>query len=238
MEIQFKGEKITNLEKWKDAFFSGKKEKHWKEDRSAYSLADFILNKKGINMIKEIVSSIVKEEVNISFIQPEFESRFDKYGHGREHDLAILGSTFAGKKVFIGVESKVDEKFGDTIGKAYLRAKAKELNGEKTNAPKRIERLLETSFDTIKESDFNLRYQLLFSTAGTLCEEADIHIFLILVFKTDLYNPEIGNKNHKDLIAFLRRINAKEKNKGYYTASINNKELHIIYKEIDCQAQR
>ena len=235
MKIHCRNRDIKTLEQWKEIVFTGKKEKHWKEGRSAYALADFVLNKYGLSVVKQMVSSVINEGFEFTSAIPEYEARFDKYGHGREHDLGIFGCTVTGKNLFIGVESKVDESFGSTIGAAYVKAKTKELNGKKTNAPKRIERLLETTFSNVLESDFGLRYQLLFSSAGTLCIDADIHVFLILVFKTNLYDPELGSNNKKDLMAFLKRIKAQEMNRDHYTSLINDKELHVIYKEIECQ---
>ncbi len=229
MEIQFNNHTISNLSEWGEIVFTGKKKVHWKKGRSAYSLADFIINENGVSEIKELVSPFINENFNLEKGIPELEVRFDKHGHGREHDLGIWGTTQSGKRIFIGVEAKVDESFGDTIASAYHKAKAKELNGEATNAPKRIEELLTFNFDKIKESDFQLRYQLLFYTAGTLWIDADIHIMLILVFKTDDYDSKKGLKNYNDLVNFLKKADAKTLGENTYQL---NKELTLIYKEI------
>jgi hypothetical protein len=231
MKVEFKGNTITNLIEWERFVFSGKKAKHWKEGRSAFSLADFVINKNGKQKISELVADQIGENYTLDIAKPEFEARFDKYGHGREHDLGIFGKTESGKKIFVGVEAKVDESFGDTIASAYHKVKAKELNDLPTNAPKRIEKLLNFNFKSIKASDFNLRYQLLFSTAGTLCMDADIHILLILVFKTKDYDNKKGVVNYKDLQAFLKKIEAVKIVENTYQVNINNKDLTIIYKE-------
>lgn len=234
MRIEFKGNAISNLVEWERFAFSGKKAKHWAEGkgRSAFSLADFIINNDGGQRIKELVSAQINENFTLDLAHPEYEARFDKYGHGREHDLGIFGRTITGRKIFIGVEAKVDESFGGTIAAAYCTAKAKELKGESTNAPKRIEDLLKFNFATIKASDFKLRYQLLFSTAGTLCMDADIHILLILVFKTAAYDNKKGAINYKNLQAFLQRTGADKIADNTYKLNMNNKVLNIIYKEV------
>ncbi len=232
MIIKYKDHIITNLSEWENFVFSGKKEKHWKEGRSAYSLADFIINQYGVKQIEQILSPAIPEAFIFDKASPEFEARFDKYGHGREHDLAIWGTTKTGKKLFVGVEAKVDESFGDTIASALKKANSKIQRGEKSNAPKRIEELLLFNFNTIKEQDYQLRYQLLFSTAGTLCIEADIHIMLILVFKTDDYDKDKGTKNYNDLVNFLKKADAKTLGKNTYQLNKANKELTLIYKEI------
>jgi len=232
MRIEFKGNTISNLEEWKNLVFSGKKARHWQEGRSAFSLADFITNNNGEQKIIELLAAQINGNFTLDLGHPEYEVSFDKYGHGREHDLGVFGKTDTGKKIFIGIEAKVDESFGDTIASAYHKAKAKELNEESTNAPKRIEELLKFNFKTIKQSDFKLRYQLLYSTAGTLCIEADIHILLILVFKTEDYNTKKGAKNYKDLQAFLKRIEANKIDINTYKLKMNNKVLTVIYNEV------
>lgn len=233
MIIKYKDHIITNLSDWENVVFSGKKKIHWKEGRSAYSLADFIINQHGVVQIENILSPIIPEPFVFDKAFPEFEARFDKYGRGREHDLAIWGTTKTGKKLFIGVEAKVDESFGDTIAFAYQKATAKLNRGENTNAHKRIEELLQFNFDKTAKEDHQLRYQLLFSTAGTLCIDADIHIMLILVFKTDDYDKDKGAMNYNDLVSFLKTADANKIDKNTYQLNKVNKKLTLIYKEID-----
>jgi hypothetical protein len=233
MNIEFNGKAITNIKEWKNTVFIGKKEKHWQPGRSAHSLADFIINRGGVQQITDMVTLIINETFVLEKGIPEYEARFDSYGHGREHDLAIWGTAKSGKKIFIGIEAKVDESFGDTIAFAYLKAKAKELNGEPTNAPQRIEKLLKFNFTHISDRDFELRYQLLFSTAGTLCVEADIHILLILVFKTNDYKKDKGTVNYKDLENFLKKADAVKTGKDIYQLTKNHKLLTLVYKEME-----
>jgi|TARA_R110002012_G_scaffold321121_3_gene547649 hypothetical protein len=232
MKIEFKGNTISNLADWKKFVFIGKKAKDWKEDRSAASLAEFIIKKNGEEKIIELVSAQIEEPFTLEVAYPEFQARFDAHGQGREHDLAIFGKTESGKKIFIGVEAKVDESFGGTVASKYHKGKAKELNGENTNLPIRIEELLKFNFKVITASDFNLRYQLLFSTAGTLSIDADIHILLFLVFKTEGYNPKVAAKNYKDLQAFLKKAEAINVDGNIYELNMNNKALSVVYKEI------
>lgn len=84
MKIQFRNKDINTLEEWKGIVFTGKKEKHWKEGRSAYALADFVLNKDGLSVVKQMVSSVIDEAFEFTSAIPEYEARFDQYGHGRE----------------------------------------------------------------------------------------------------------------------------------------------------------
>ena len=235
MKIEYKGKSITNLCEWETEIFSGAKKKHWKDGRSAKSIADFILNKKGEQYIKDEVSKVISEDVTLKVAYPEFEVKFDKFGHGREHDLAILGKTKSGKQIFIGLEAKVDEPFGETIADAYINAKTSELNGNNTNAPKRIEELLKRIFGIIKKSYFQLRYQLLYSTVGTLGADADIHIFFVLVFNYTKQSDAVKIKNnHTDYIRFFTKLGAKNyPNSSNFETTIEGKKLISIYKKIN-----
>ena len=50
-KIRVKNKEISSLKDWENAFNGGKL---WKKGRSAYSLADFMLNRNGIKTITEI----------------------------------------------------------------------------------------------------------------------------------------------------------------------------------------
>lgn len=235
MRIEYKGTLVKNIIDWgKIIFKSENKKKHWELGRSAYSLADFILNKNGVELIKSEVVEVLKEDVIFDVAYPEYEVRFDNFGKGREHDLGIYGKTDSGKTVFIGLEAKVDETFGDTISTAYLNAKIKELNGENTNAPKRIENLLTRHFKQMKKDFFNLRYQLLYSTVGTISVSAEIHVLFVLVFKTSLSDVTKIAENKKDYLRFFKNINDENiSNNDNFEVFIEGEKLSVIYKMID-----
>lgn len=233
-----KGNNIKNINDWYTFIFkSSKKEKHWKDGRSAKSIADFMMNENGEIFIRNLVTELLKENVTFENATPELEIRFDDYGHGREHDLGIWGTTGSNKKVFVGVEAKVDESFNEKISEAYLSAKIKELNGKETNAPKRIEELLKKHFREIKPEHLNLRYQLFYSTMGTLAVRADISILLIIVFKTTLYNEVTGIENYNDYIQFIDSINSKRININrdidIHELKIGDRSMYSIYVNID-----
>ncbi len=232
MNIEFKGHTISTLDEWRERVFTGKKIKHWKAGYSAYSLADFILNRDGLNTVYQLIASALGENFKPERIHPEHEVKFDKYGRGREHDLAIWGKTSSGNKVFIGLEAKVVEAFGNSIGQVYKAAKTKELKGERTNAIKRIGELLKFNFPEESGNNNHLRYQLLHSTAGTLSVVADLHVLMILVFKTFAYSEVAGQKNKNDFLQFVQRLKTKAVG-DHYRVKLDGKELIIIYTEID-----
>jgi hypothetical protein len=240
-----KGSQINNLSDWKAIFLQStnkKKKEQWQHGRSAYELANFMMKLDGETMIKKIVSELINENVLFETATPELETRFDKYGSGRVHDLGIWGITDSKKTIFVGVESKVDESFCEKISDLYFTAKTKELNGEKTNAPKRIEGLLKRNFKVSKPKHFDLRYQLLYSTAGVLDatknkEKADISILLIIVFKTDSYKKNKGEKNLDDYHKFIKCVESEKIQSNsdieLHKLKIDDKEMYSIYMTID-----
>ncbi len=202
------GEPIESLADWALIYDSAKTSHQWKVDRSAHAIADFVLEHDGGSVLQSRVSSAIEQDLIFDRVVPEYEIRFDKFGRGRVHDLAMFGKTKNGQTVFVGVEAKVNETFGPTVHDYYLTAKAKEITGTPTNAPKRVEKLLSMHFTKPKRSMFDVRYQLLYATAGTLAAGADISVLYVAVFKTDLYDKMIGASNHRDYLKFLSEIGA------------------------------
>lgn len=213
------GTEITSLSDWAKLYDSPQTSHQWKEHRSAYSAAEFLMNRNGGTAIQSRVSDVFGEAIELERAIPEYEVRFDEFGRGRVHDVGIFGKTEAGKSVFIGVESKVDESFGRSVHDAYLRAKVKQITGVTTNAPQRIEELLAMHFTKPDISMFDIRYQLLYATAGTLAAGADISVLYVIVFKTVLYNEAIGEENFKDYIQFMSKVGARP-------VELSNKEFH------------
>jgi len=183
--------------------------RQWKEHRSAYSVAEFILNRDGTAELAARVSSALGERVSLKEAIQEYEVRFDEFGRGRVHDLGIFGKLASGKTVFVGLEAKVDEPFGVSLKDAYLKAKSKQITGTSTNAPERIEKLLALHFSEPDPAMFNVRYQLLYATAGTLAVEADISVLYVAVFKTPLYDEAIGADNYRDYVHFVNKVGSQ-----------------------------
>ncbi len=228
------GKPITMLEDWESLI----DRMQWKIGRSAYSIAEFMLNRNGAAHIEERAARALGVPVKIERIVPEYEVRFDEFGRGRMHDLGIFAKTEAGETVFIGVEAKVDESFGSMVRDTYLDAKAKQICGVSTNAPERMERLLAQCFTEPKRAMFDIRYQLLYGTIGTLAAGADRSLFYVIVFRTDLYNETKSAENHSDYIHFMNLVGAKHINPlgqlaHCHTLNLDGKELVCIYETID-----
>ena len=233
-----KGQIIQNLDDWKCIYSTGQREKHWKEGRSAYAIADFVINHNGLYHIRSRIEEIIHQDIGFLETIPEFEIRFDKFGRGRVHDLAIRGETESNQNVFVGVEAKVDESFGPTISEVYLDAKARDISGDRTRVPQRIDQLLKKQFKKIDRSAFDLRYQLLYSVAGTIAAKSDISVLYIIVFRTNLYDDLIGAENYKDYLTFLNAVAAIEQDSSrpgsrVYNFKLGRKELLSIYEQVD-----
>jgi len=244
MKIQdSKSNTIKTITDWSKLFLANpKKKKHWKEGRSAFELANFILNKNGENYLIDLISNMLREKISFEKAIPELETRFDKYNHGREHDLGIWGTTDSGKSIFVGVEAKVDEEFNNKIFESYIAAKTKELNGEKTNAPKRIEKLIERSFEKVQRKHWNLMYQLFYTLFGTIDalnngKKSDIPIMLVIVFKSNLFNDVKGKDNHKEYTDFIKeflpeQIFCEDKNTEIHKLIVEKRIVYSVYLEL------
>ena len=196
------------MEDWKAIYDNPQQRHQWKQHRSAYCVAEFLLERNGDQAIQARAAEVLGQGIKLEKAIPEYEVRFDRYGRGRVHDIGVFGRTESGQKVFVGVEAKVDEPFGPTLHDAYLEAKAKRIVGISTKAPERIEQLLALHFTEPDPTMFDVKYQLLYATAGTIAAEADIHLLYVIVFKTPLYDESVGRKNYRDYIHFVNKADA------------------------------
>lgn len=239
MEIRYyrKEKEIKEYSDWENTFKAAKP-KHWKEGKSAQSLADFMMQKKGFESVRQFVGEAIqtpKKEIEIDIVTIEGQVAFDCYKHSREHDLTIEARTQSNKTIFIGVEAKVDEPFGNESIKQY-RERSKNKNPN-SNVPCRIDGL-KTFFPENKKKEFEeLKYQLATATAGTLCAQTssktnfDFYVFLVLAF-TDNCSTKNNEKNKNDFNQFLETIAAQKLCEDTYKCIINGKTFIIIYKDI------
>ena len=104
---------ITDITSWKNAFIEVDNSKHWKEGRSAHSLATYFLSPAieqslGMLKIKECLNACGYGDVEYTHARIEHESRFDTYRSGRMQDMVIW--TQCGKcRIVVCIEAKVDE---------------------------------------------------------------------------------------------------------------------------------
>ena len=169
---------IMTMEQWSERVNSS----HWKPGRSAYSLADFVMNRGGARVVQERVSLILSRPVTLDTGTPEYGAKFDSHGGSPSKlDLGIFGRVGPESGLFVGLEAKVDEPFGsDTVCKRYQRAVSYLEENPRSKAAARVRDLLSHYFGETAEpcdSRFSdIRYQLLTSTAGTVAVGADISV--------------------------------------------------------------
>lgn len=202
------GQPIASLEDWARLYDNHQTSHQWKKGRSAYSAAEFVLENDGLRLVSDRASETLHTPVTVDRAVPEYEVPFDEYGRGRVHDIGIVGRTAEGKSVFVGVEAKVDESFGATVLDTYLDAKARQICGISTNAPERMEKLLSRHFFEPTRAMFQVRYQLLYATIGTLAAGADHSILFVIVFRTNAYSEAKGAENFRDYAYFMESVNA------------------------------
>ena len=230
-----KGNDIRTMREWSECV----KPDHWKPGRSAYSLADFIMNRGAAGVLRERISSVLSQPVTLDTGTPENGAKFDSYrGSPSKLDLGIFGRVEGESSLFVGLEAKVDERFGDTVCKRYQRAVSYLEENPRSKAAARVRDLLSDYFGETAEpcdSRFSdIHYQLLTSTAGTVAAGADIPVFYVMVFETDLYNPERAAENREDYEKFIaatggRVIAQGEGSFDAYEISVAGNRLICVY---------
>lgn len=219
-----KTSELFTLEEWK-LFFQKKDssgKKHWKNGRSAWAIANFMMNQNGEQGIKDMLSVIDSDSsIIFDYAIPEYKVHFDAFaGNTRNHDLAIWGK-FGEKPLFVGIEAKVDEEF-DSRSIEEARNSGSSPNSK---LPLRVESLtkrINFKGGYNKTQHGKLKYQLFYSTIGTAYEmketENAISVFLVLVFKTAVtyddgtisYDENKAKNNYKDYSDFMNACTYQE----------------------------
>lgn len=239
---------IVDLESWKTAFIEVDKKKNWEEGRSACTLAKYfttpnIEESDGIKKIKEYLEALGFSNLKFNSAEIEHESRFDSFrGQGRMQDLVIWGESEK-ERILTCIEAKVDEEFNELLNKAYDNAKQKFDETPRSNAKNRIEELcdkyLNVSAESINsEPKNNIRYQLLYYLAGSICEAkkyGNVVFMPIMVFKTDEYNKTEGDRNREDYEQFIEALKFEMCNeeKEIFKRTFEGIDVYISYIEID-----
>lgn len=222
-----KCQSIHNVEDWVNSFNDSKK---MEDGKSAKTLAQFCKENDVESIIKEWIAPIVKEEFSLDSAMPEMSTKFDNFGKGRTHDLGIYGKTVSGNSIFIGVEAKVNETFGGTVQSVYDKVAYLKSVGKNSNLDARIEGLKKKYFPDLPLDD--IRYQLLYAIAGTLCEEADIKILFFTTFETRQFKVESGKRNDEDLTAFLNLLKAKPIGKDCWKLNVRGQTMFVVNKHV------
>ena len=205
----------------------------WKDGRSAKELARYLTSSLP-ELPKEMEKAIFPLTSKTAIFDwcAEHETELPGKGHSRQHDSALWNSD-----LFVGIEAKADEPFGNSyVSESYLAQNCSE------NKKRRIKSLCSMLWgkedDPIRHTD--IRYQLLAASTACLLEAFRRRLkkamLLILVFKKDgYYEQENINKNNADLDAFLRACDAVPKENGYLlqTTYGKNNGINLFVQKIE-----
>lgn len=241
--------KIQSYDKWREAFILNDSPIHWKEGRSAQSLADdFMLNNKlGRDMLAQVVEQVTGNKISGN-VEAYIEHKSDIEGFrgkARMQDLAAFGKLTTNQSFFIGVEAKVDETFDETIGEKAFIIENYIVKHPTTNQHKRLMNLLHEflhlQFDRdsfpilpdIPNEIKNLRYQLLYYLAGSFREAAEIIFMPIVVYKSNglhfgCYDANIGAQNQIDYENFKNALGFQK----YKTIQFDGKNIDVYYAKV------
>ena len=198
---------VASIQQWAEVFVHLKKSHHWQLGRSAYELAAAMLRNPQI--LDYDLEVALNGAVALAEGRIEWETRFDGAKSGpRAHDLGVFG-TAGQNSLFVGVEAKVDEPFGQPVAAAWQEAHAKQQAGMTTQAPQRIAQLMDAFLPGVHPSTCGLPYQLFTAAAGTLAEGRECSVLYLLILKTGTsYDPQKGQANRKAFEDFVAQIGA------------------------------
>ena len=245
--IDSNGNDITTMEQWSESV----RPSHWKPGRSAYSLADFIMNRTGATHLESRTSSVLSQPIRLEQGRPEYSAEFDRHGNPARLDIGISGQTGSGESLFVGVEAKVDEPFGsETVCERYQKAIETLNSNPRSKAADRVKGLLSrylSDTDEPCESRFaEVGYQLLTATAGTIAVQMDasvfydVYVFYVAVFKTHDYDEEDGRENQLDYENFMNLTGGEclmQDDKGClaHELTLDGRRLICIYEYFDVE---
>lgn len=197
---------ITTVEEWYQFAPPKAKGKHWKDGRSAKSLAQFMTDKNQVKKLEDILVELKYDINGVISCTPEANTVLPCKGNGRNHDLLMIGEDFV-----VGIEAKVSEPFGEEISTELIEAS--------DNKKGRIDKLAKELFgcEIYKVKDgLKLKYQLLTGVYGTLLEAENNKkskaLFLVIVFTDGITREDENavNRNNDDFKNFCKCINLSE----------------------------
>lgn len=197
---------ITTVEEWYQFAPPKAKGKHWKDGRSAKSLAQFMTDKNQVKKLEDILVELKYGTNGVISCTPEANTVLPCKGNGRNHDLLMIGEDFV-----VGIEAKVSEPFGEEISTELIEASDNKKNRIDTLANE----LFGCEINEVKDG-LELRYQLLTGVYGTLREaeknKKSKALFLVIVFTDGITSEDENavNRNNDDFKNFCKCINLSE----------------------------
>ena len=197
---------ITTVEEWYQFAPPKAKGKHWKDGRSAKSLAQFMTDKNQVKKLEDILVELKYDTNGVISCTPEANTVLPCKGNGRNHDLLMIGEDFV-----VGIEAKVSESFGEEISTELIEAS----DNKKGRIDKLANELFGCKINEVKDG-LELRYQLLTGVYGTLREAENNKkskaLFLVIVFTDGITREDENavNRNNDDFKNFCKCINLSE----------------------------
>jgi hypothetical protein len=152
-------------------------------------------------------------DVVLDQVTVERESRFDRYGGPRNHDLVARGRLPNDERIVVCVEAKAGEALGQTVQQYSRAGKAKREKGESTKAPERLQELLQRyapHYESTEERVRLMRYQLLSALAGTEAEATESGakhaVLMVHEFRTDQRPEDKTASNMAELHRFVTTV--------------------------------
>jgi hypothetical protein len=203
-----KGQPIESVPAWEVLASPG--EARWAEGYSAHALAEAWIDDRGPKALLALFETDGRfDGLRLDRATAEEQTRFDAFSGPRNHDLLVEASDSRGR-VTIGVEGKVNERFGQTVSQYKAAADRKRERGEATNAPARLQALLRSlaGLDLEHEPRLgSLGYQLFSATAGTLAaaqeRKASRAAFVVHELRTPIADPAEQRENAGHLADFV-----------------------------------
>ena len=193
---------ITTVEEWYLFAPPKAKGKHWKDGRSAKSLAQFMTDKNQVKKLEDILVELKYDTNGVISCTPEANTVLPCKGNGRNHDLLMIGEDFV-----VGIEAKVSESFGEEISTELIEAS----DNKKGRIDKLANELFGCKINEVKDG-LELRYQLLTGVYGTLLEAENNKkskaLFLVIVFTDGITREDENavNRNNDDFKNFCQQI--------------------------------
>jgi hypothetical protein len=214
-----KDKEIDSLEAWFELCPPKKKDKHWKDCRSAKEMAKFWLDQNKYGDFQNFIRKVIPD-FTFDYIIPEFASAFDSFDSPRKHDLYIVEKF---NKAIITVEAKADEPFDDdNFGDQFIETIKTKMENQNSKALDRMINLYLNYFHS-NGNIFPVMYQLLYWFAGSLADaikaDTDNCVMVMQEFKSTETTSEKLAKNHDDFEKFAAFIS-----EGKYN-SIENRQI-------------
>ena len=221
---------ITTVEEWYQFAPPKAKGKHWKDGRSAKSLAQFMTDKNQVKKLEDILVELEYNTKGVISCTPEANTVLPCKGNGRNHDLLMIGEDFV-----VGIEAKVSEPFGEEISTELIEAS----DNKKGRIDKLANELFGCKINEVKDG-LELRYHLLTGVYGTLLEAENNKkskaLFLVVVFTDGLTSEDENavNRNNDDFKNFCQQIGLSAEGG---TICKSNVDLTIMKVEISLKSE-